>query len=201
MLAIGGSAYYYNVRSKYRTLKCPIGNEPLGSDFAKMIDRAKALNGLFDEWNALRNGLAITGSSMPKYGTVDWLFREYKLSKAFTEKVAKRSRRDYEWAMREICDIKTKRGDRVGGRLVRTITPRTVLATLGGTIREGCDSPEALATRINNGRTISRVAARKLYDKIKAYVPPGTSHEDFEITRQRMRGAEAVMSFTSITDV
>jgi hypothetical protein len=78
---------------------------------------------------------------------------------------------------------------------------RAVLATLGGTIREGCDSPEALATRINNGRTISRVAARKLYDKIKAYIPPGTSHEDFEITRQRIRGAEAVLSFTSITDV
>ena len=78
---------------------------------------------------------------------------------------------------------------------------RAVLATLGGTIREGCDSPEALATRINNGRTLSRVAARKLYDKIKAYIPPGTSHEDFEITRQRMRSAEAVLSFTSITDV
>ena len=25
--------------------------------------------------------------------------------------------------MREICDIKTKKGDRVGNRLVRTITP------------------------------------------------------------------------------
>jgi hypothetical protein len=78
---------------------------------------------------------------------------------------------------------------------------RTVLATLGGTIREGCDSPEALATRINNGRTISRVAARKIYDKIQAYIPPGTPHEDFEITRQRMRGAEAVLSFMSITGI
>lgn len=78
---------------------------------------------------------------------------------------------------------------------------RTVLATLAGTIREGCDSPEALATRINNGRTISRVAARKIYDKIKPHIPPGTPHEDFEITRQRMRGAEAVLSFTSITGI
>lgn len=78
---------------------------------------------------------------------------------------------------------------------------RTVLATLGGTIREGCDSPEALATRLNNGRTISRVAARNMYDKIKAYIPPGTPHEDFEITRQRIRGAEAVLGFISITGV
>jgi hypothetical protein len=105
-------------------LKCPIGNEPLGSDFTRTVERAKTLNGLFDEWNAQRKGLPINGSSMPKYGTVEWLFREYKLSKAFTEKVAKRSRRDYEWAMREICEIKTKKGDRVGDRLVKTITPR-----------------------------------------------------------------------------
>jgi hypothetical protein len=76
--------------------------------------------------------------------------------------------------------------------------PRTVLATLGGTIREGCDSPEALATRINSGRTVSRVAARKLYDNFKVHPPPANPYEDFEITRQRMRGAEAISSFMSI---
>jgi hypothetical protein len=31
-------------------------------------------------------------------------------------------------------------------------------SALGGTIREGCDSPEALATKINTGRTVSRVS-------------------------------------------
>ncbi|MET4180684.1 superfamily II DNA/RNA helicase [Bradyrhizobium sp. JR7.2] len=75
----------------------------------------------------------------------------------------------------------------------------TVLATLGGAVREGCDSPEALATKINTGRTVSRVAARKIYDNLKVYAPPGTPYEDFEITRQRMRGAEAILSFVSIT--
>jgi hypothetical protein len=76
---------------------------------------------------------------------------------------------------------------------------RTVVANLGGAIREGCDSPEALATRINTGRTVSRVAARKIYDNLKIYAPPGNPYEDFEITRQRMRGAEAILSFMSIT--
>ena len=80
-----------------------------------------------------------------------------------------------------------------------TLQPlRTVLATLGGTIREGCDSPEALATRINNERTISRVAARRIYDNLKVHAPPGNPYEDFEITRQRMRSAEAVLSLMSI---
>lgn len=61
---------------------------------------------------------------MPKYGTIDWLFREYKISKAYTEKVAVRSRSDYEWAMDQICNVVTKRGDRVGSRLIKTIDPR-----------------------------------------------------------------------------
>jgi hypothetical protein len=123
-LSNGTTAFYYNLPSKYRALKCPIGNEPLGNDFALMKQRADTLNGLFDEWGQHRKGLPITSASMPRYGTVNWLFREYKLSKAFTEKVAQRSRGNYEWAMREVCDIKTKKGDRVGDRLVKSITPR-----------------------------------------------------------------------------
>jgi hypothetical protein len=91
-----------------------------------MYSRANTLNGIFDEWDQQRKGLPITGdaSGMPKYGTVDWLFREYKSSRAYLDKVAKRSRRDYEWAMNQVCNIKTKTGDRVGSRLVKTVGPR-----------------------------------------------------------------------------
>jgi hypothetical protein len=123
-LGDGRTAFYYNIPTKYRALKCPLGNEPLGSDFAVMKQRADSLNGLFNEWDQQRKGLPVTTASTPKYGTVDWLFREYKLSKAFIEKVAQRSRANYEWAMREVCNIKTKKGDRVGDRLIKTITPR-----------------------------------------------------------------------------
>jgi hypothetical protein len=123
-LAGGKTAYYYNVPTKYRAMKCPIASEPLGTDYAKMSVRADTHNGLFDEWDQQRKGLPVTGVSMPKYGTVDWLFREYKISKAYLEKVAPRSRPDYEWAMLEICDTLTKKGDRVGDRLVKTVSPR-----------------------------------------------------------------------------
>ncbi len=124
-LASGAIGYYYNVPTKYRKLQCPISNEPLGSDFGQMKARAETLNGLFDEWDRARKGTPVTsGALMPKNGTVDWLFREYKQSKAYLEKVAERSRRDYEWAMDEICNVVTKSGDRVGDRLVKTITPR-----------------------------------------------------------------------------
>jgi hypothetical protein len=124
-LASGTVAYYYNVPTKYRKMQCPVANEPLGSDYATMTSRAKTLNSQFDEWDDARKGLPVTGvANMPKYGTVDWLFREYKISKAYLEKVAVRSRGDYEWAMDEIRNVKTKSGDCVGDRLVKTISPR-----------------------------------------------------------------------------
>jgi hypothetical protein len=125
-LASGAVAYYYNVPTKYRALKCTVNNEPLGSDFAKMVSRAKTLNDQFDEWDQARRGLPISGAPiMPKYGTVDWLFREYKISDAYLEKVAQRSRSDYEWAMDEICNITTKSGARVGESPVKAIGPRS----------------------------------------------------------------------------
>ena len=86
-LASGKTAYYYNVPTKYRKLKCPVENEPLGTDFAVMTKRAGVLNGQFDEWDTQRKGLPISAPSMRKYGTVDWLFREYKIGKAYLDKV------------------------------------------------------------------------------------------------------------------
>jgi hypothetical protein len=123
-LAGGQTAYYYNLPTKYRKLKCPVQNEPLGTDFAVMTKRAGVLNGQFDEWDTQRKGFPISVPNMPKHGTVDWLFREYKISRAYLDKVAVRSRDDYEWAMDQVCNTLTKKGDRVGDRLVKTITPR-----------------------------------------------------------------------------
>jgi hypothetical protein len=52
--------------------------------------------GLFDEWNLTRRGLPISSEIAPGVGSVDWLFREYKQSKAYSEKVGKRSQKSYE---------------------------------------------------------------------------------------------------------
>jgi superfamily II DNA/RNA helicase len=76
---------------------------------------------------------------------------------------------------------------------------RAVIATLGSAVREGCDSPEALATRINCGRSISRVKARVTFDAIKSLAPLGTQIEDFEETRRRMRGAADISKLIGLT--
>lgn len=75
---------------------------------------------------------------------------------------------------------------------------RTVLATLGSAVREGCDSPETLATRINLGRSVSRVAVHKIVENIRSLVVTGNPIEEFEQTRDRMRGAHAIWMFNVV---
>jgi hypothetical protein len=54
----------------------------------------------------IRRGKSAPGKSN---GTVYWLFREYKISRAYLDKVAVRSRDDYEWAMDQVCNTLTKK--------------------------------------------------------------------------------------------
>src|SRR5262245_24298620 len=94
LLADGRVAFYWIVPTYFRGLGCAIHNEPLGTDYEVACGpdgkggRAATLNALFDEWNLTRRGQPVTGERALIYGTVDWLFREYKQSKAYTEKVS-----------------------------------------------------------------------------------------------------------------
>jgi hypothetical protein len=97
VLADGTTGFYFNVPTRYRKLGCTVPNEPLGTDYGMACGddgnggRAAALNALFDEWDALRRGLLVTGERAAIYGTIRWLFQEYRRSKAYLEKVAPRS--------------------------------------------------------------------------------------------------------------
>jgi hypothetical protein len=51
------------------------------------------------------------------------LFREYKQTKAYLEKVSARSRLDYERTMLLVAELATRKGDRVGDRMIKAITP------------------------------------------------------------------------------
>ena len=126
-LASGRTAFYFNVPTHFRKLGCTIPNEPLGTDYAIACGsdgkggRAAALNALFDEWRAKRNGQPTEG--LMRFGTVDWLFREYKVSQGYLERVSVRSRPDYERIMLLLTDMVTKQGDHIGDRKIKSITP------------------------------------------------------------------------------
>jgi hypothetical protein len=129
-LASGAMAFYFSVPTLYRRLGCGIPNEPLGTDYAIACGddggggRAAALNALFDEWNTKRKGGTVEEAPLVRYGTVDWLFREYLRSEACRERVSDRTRPDYERIMLLVCNVTTKKGDKVGHRSIRSITPR-----------------------------------------------------------------------------
>lgn len=77
----------------------------------------------------------------------------------------------------------------------------TVLATLSGVVREGCDSPDSLAVRLRLTRSVSRVAARKHYDAIRKHIQPGSPNESFEDTLERIRHADIVAGFDDLNDL
>ena len=130
VLASGTTALYFRIPTYYRELGCAIPNEPLGTSYEAACGedgkggRAATLNALFDEWNNTRKGEPNDTTKIARYGTIDWLFREYKTNKAYTEKVSERSRPDYERVMQMICDATDKKGQRVGGRPIKSVTPR-----------------------------------------------------------------------------
>ena len=126
-LASGATGFYFTIPTYYRKQGCNIPNEPLGTDYRIACGddgkggRAAALNARFDEWKKLRLGIPV--ETRVVVGTVDWLFRTYKSSKAYSAKVAARSRKDYERTMLLVSNIVTKKGDRVGDRSIKAITP------------------------------------------------------------------------------
>ena len=129
VLAGGQVAFYWIIPTYFRRLGCTIPNEPLGTDYTVACGedgrggRAATLNALFDEWD-LRGGVSQSSGSEPQsMAQVDWLFQEYKKSKAYTEKVSSRSRPDYERTIHLVSDLMTKKGDRLGRRQIKSITP------------------------------------------------------------------------------
>jgi hypothetical protein len=129
-LASGATAFYFNLPTFYRRIGCTIPNEPLGTDYASACGddgnggRAAALNALFDEWNMKRKGNEIDSGRLVKFGTVDWLFRQYLQSESCRERVSARTRPDYERIMQLVGSVVTKKGDKIGDRSIRSITPR-----------------------------------------------------------------------------
>jgi hypothetical protein len=130
VLASGKTAFYFHIPTHYRKLGCKISDEPLGTRYETACGedgkggRAAALNALFDEWNSKRRGEPVEEGKIARYGTIDWLFRQYKTEDAYTEKVSPRSRPDYERIMQMICDTLDKHSRRIGERMISSVSPR-----------------------------------------------------------------------------
>jgi hypothetical protein len=124
----GRSRFYWALPTYYRQLGCTLHKEQdtaLGADFEAACTRATTLNGLFDDWDRARLGEPPKPREEQKAGTVDWLFRVYKGSNDWKERVSARTAPDHERTIRLVCDLKGKSGIRLGDRMVASITPET----------------------------------------------------------------------------
>ena len=128
----GRTRYYWTLPSYYRKLGCILHKEhetALGDDYVTACGedgqggRAATLNGLFDDWDRIRLGEAPKPRTELKVGTVDWLFKTYKGSNDWNERVSARTAPDHENTMRLICEVRGKSGTRIGDRLITGITP------------------------------------------------------------------------------
>jgi len=131
-LKSGATAYYWTLPGYYRKQGCTLHRDhdcALGTDFEAACGptgKANTLNILFDEWDRQRLGEATpaVAEQLASFGTVDWLFRAYRASLDWKERVSARTAPDHERTMKLVADIVDKKGNRIGSRLVRSITPK-----------------------------------------------------------------------------
>jgi hypothetical protein len=122
----GRDRFYWTLPTYYRKLGCTLHLEhdtALGADYEAACKTAATLNGLFDDWDAKRLGMPPEPATKDKPGTVDWLFRTYRSSNDWRERVSARTAPDHERTIRLLCDLKGKSGTRVGDRLISTVKP------------------------------------------------------------------------------
>lgn len=122
----GRDRFYWTLPTYYRQLGCTlhkVHDTRLGSDYEAAVRTAGTLNGLFDDWDAARLGLPPVTPVLEKIGTVDWLFRIYRQSNDWKERVSKRTAPDHERTIALLCDIRGKSGTRIGDRMIASISP------------------------------------------------------------------------------
>jgi hypothetical protein len=117
----GSWGYFFNVAGWARKAGCPVGNEPLGTDYEIAVQRAETvLLPAFDAWRT--GGAADEQPSIAAFGTLDWLFAQYRDDQRFAKLDAK-TRRNHEVGFRLVGDYMLKDGRRLGeGRLASITT-------------------------------------------------------------------------------
>lgn len=104
---------FFNVPTWARKVGCPSKNEPLGTDYEVMVERAeKVLLPAFDSW-ASGGESDKAGTVVAAPGTLDWVFAEFRADRRFTKLDAK-TRRLHEVGFGVVGSYVLKDGRRLG---------------------------------------------------------------------------------------
>jgi hypothetical protein len=115
-----GWAYFFHVPSWARKAGCTVQSAPLGTDYEAAVSRAEnVFLPAFDAWrtggNAPASSLAIAA-----FGTLDWMFAEYRADRRYTKLDAK-SKRNHEVGFKLVGGYVLKDGKRLGEKRLAAI--------------------------------------------------------------------------------
>lgn len=119
-LKSGGWGYFFHVPSWARKAGCTIENAPLGTDYNAAVSRAETiLLPALDAWRTA--GVAPASSpAAATFGTLDWLFAEYRADRRYT-KLDPKSKRNHETGFKLVGGYVLKDGKRLGEKRLTAI--------------------------------------------------------------------------------
>jgi hypothetical protein len=179
-LKTGTWAYFFDLPTWARKAGCQLANEPLGTEYAVAVERAETtLLPAFDSW---RTGGDSDGavSAGGAYGTLDWVFAEYRSDRRFT-KLDTRTKRNHESGFRLVGGYVLKDGRRLGEARLTAITTAVTdavyekLLVITETDSEGNTIARERRTSVNHAMKTCRrawnVAARRNPGKLPLVNP------------------------------
>jgi hypothetical protein len=119
-LKAGAWGYFFHVPTWAKKAGCPVQNAPLGTDYDAAVERAeKTLLPAFDEW---RTGgqASSTSAAVATFGTLDWMFAEYRADRRYT-KLDPKSKRNHEVGFKLVGGYVLKDGKRLGEKRLTAI--------------------------------------------------------------------------------
>ncbi|WP_298102474.1 hypothetical protein [Bradyrhizobium sp.] len=115
-----GWAYFFCVPTWARKAGCVVNNEPLGTDLDVANERAeKFLLPVFDAWRS-GDTKTTTTPATATFGTLNWVFAEYRADRRYTKLDAK-SKRNHENGFKLVGGYALKDGTLLGNRRVSLI--------------------------------------------------------------------------------
>lgn len=121
----GGIAYYWNVPKRDILSGFTLDREALGTSYGAATSRADILNAHLDAWRSGKGAEKID-EAQPGFGTLGWLFDQYRRHRLFRDQVSERAKGGYERAMRAIEDLPTKTGSTASKLSLASINPAAV---------------------------------------------------------------------------
>jgi len=179
-LKSGGWGYFFDLPTWAREAECPIKSEPLGTDYAKAIERAETLLlPTFDAWRSGDESSKET-TTIAAPGTLNWVFAEYRVDRRFT-KLDARTKRNHEVGFRMVGGHVLKDGRKLGSVRLTAIDTAVVDALYEKllVVKEKDDDGNTIErerrTTVNHAmkscRRAWKIAARRNPGKVPAVNP------------------------------